>query len=377
MHKTILLCLGAILLCACGNTNSGFAGGGGSSSGGSGGIPSGPSGDFLYVTNSAAGNVSAFSILRNGALTPILGTPFIGQSGNSAIAVAANAGYAYTISANTNAVLASAIDPDSGVLTQLPMNPYAVGRGPSAIVVDPANKFVFTANLTDNSISSLAIQSEGTLLQSAGSPYAAGNQPQYLAVNPNGNFLYASNGGDNSLSVFAIAASGALVPLVGSPVATGLGPRGIAIDPAGKFVYVINATSQNLSVYSIDAVTGALTPLTGSPFPTNGGASIAIEATGRFLYLANGLSVDAFSLQNGIPVAFSGTFNVGSSNRSTALTTDSTGTYVYVLDNLNNNVAVLTIDPLSGGLATVAGSPFMLVPGTTVGLGATSIVVTR
>ena len=376
MHKTILLCFSAIVLGACGNTDSGFAGGSGGG-GSSGGIPSGPAGDFLYVTNSAAGNVSAFSILSNGALSPVLGTPFAGQSGNNAIAVASNAGYAYTVSANTNAILASAINPDTGALSQLPLNPYSVGRAPSAIVVNPGNTLVFTANLTDNSISSLTIGAEGTLTQNVGSPYAAGNQPQSLAINPNGNFLYASNGGDNTLSVFAIAVSGALVPIVGSPVATGLGPRGIAIDPSGNFVYVTNATSQSLSVYSIDPVSGALTPLSGSPFTTNGGASIAIEHSGRFLYLANGLSVDAFSLQNGIPVAFQGTFNVGSNNRSTALTTDSTGTYVYVLDSLNNNVAVLTIDPISGGLATVVGSPFMLVPGTTVGLGATSIVVTR
>jgi DNA-binding beta-propeller fold protein YncE len=119
-----------------------------------------------------------------------------------------------------------------------------------------------------------------------------------------------------------------------------------------------------------------LSPLTGSPFPTEGGNSIAIEKSGNYLYLANGTTVDGYTLVSGVPMPMAGSPFVAGP-RATALTVDSSGAFVYVLDNDMSGVTVLQIDPATGALSIVNGSPFALIAGSTTDVGASDIVVSN
>lgn len=85
-----------------------------------------------------------------------------------------------------------------------------------------------------------------------------------------------------------------------------------------EFVYVANHNSADLSAYAVDAGTGALTPIEGSPFATGyGPLGVAIDPSGKFVYVANnGLSGKA------------------------------------------GNISAFAINPLSGALTPVQGSPF-------------------
>jgi 6-phosphogluconolactonase len=330
-------------------------------------------GKFVYVTNAANGNVSAFSVNpASGALALVSGSPFPTQVGNFAIAIDAPAGFAYVSSTANASVFAATVDAAGG-LGGLAANPYFTGDSPVSIATDPAGHFVYTANNGSHNISGFSIGSSGALAAIPGSPFPGGLQPEFVAVHPNGDFLYVTNEGDNNVSVFSIGQNGALTPVPGSPFATGSSPRAIALDPNGQFLYIANFLSSNISAFSIETTSGTLTPVPGSPFASSGGASLAVEKSGRYLYVADGFFVDGFTLNSGVPTPMAAN-PIAAGFRASALAIDASGKFLYALDNQMSGVTGLSIDSTTGGLTLIVGSPFALILGSTAGVGATDIV---
>lgn len=66
----------------------------------------------------------------------------------------------------------------------------------------------------------------------------------------------------------------------------------LVVHPSGKYLYASSPTNSNhgnVLGFHIDRNSGSLTPLPGSPYVTSGSypRSLVIDATGRFLYLVN------------------------------------------------------------------------------------------
>jgi DNA-binding beta-propeller fold protein YncE len=97
-----------------------------------------PRGEFVYVANTEriSDNVSAYSIGKNGALTPVPGSPF------------------------------------------------ATGSFPTSVAVDPRGEFVYVTNtgIGGNNVSAYSIGKNGTLTPVPGSPFAAGTEPLKVAI---------------------------------------------------------------------------------------------------------------------------------------------------------------------------------------------------
>jgi 6-phosphogluconolactonase len=139
-------------------------------------------GRFLYVTGFYIEGVSAYRIGENGALTPVVGSPF----------------------------------PAGGVS--------------GSIVVDPLGRFVYLADFDDSgkgSLSAYRISGNGALKAVPGSPFQI--ELGYLTVDPSGRFLYGTNGG--GISAYRIGGNGALTPVFGSPFQTGFSPYFMAVGP--------------------------------------------------------------------------------------------------------------------------------------------------
>ena len=137
-------------------------------------------------------------------------------------------------------------------------------------------------------------------------------------------FAYVASNGSDSVSGYTIDPNtGALTAIAGSPFPAGSFPVSVAVDPSGKFAYVANNSpfsggNGNVSGYTIDPNTGALTAIADSPFPAGAGpASVAVDPSGKFAYVTNA----PFSSGTG-------------------------------------NVSGYTIDPNTGALTAIAGSPF-------------------
>jgi 6-phosphogluconolactonase len=188
-----------------------------------------------------------------------------------------------------------------------------------------------------------------------------------------GGFLYVANfGPGNILSGLQVNRfTGALRPVPGSPFANGVAPISVAVDATGRFVYA--PAGDNIVGYRVNEKNGDLTPIAGSPFADSttpyGVAEdsvygIAGDPTGRFLYSANyndgqvgGFRIDPFT---GALTRVPGSpFPAGSGPYTVAV--DPKGRFVYV-SNLGGNISAYRIHEFSGELTPVPGSPFASPP---------------
>ena len=123
----------------------------------------------------------------------------------------------------------------------------------------------------------------------------------------------------------------------------------------------------------IDPLTGALAPVAGSPFaappfstsPVSTQWASAVAPSGRFAYFTSTVGVLAYAIgTNGALTALAGSpFPLpGSDTEILAVAVDPTGRYLYAVgfDSVVGNFVVwgFAIDPATGSLAAVPGSPF-------------------
>jgi 6-phosphogluconolactonase len=250
--------------------------------------------------------------------------------------------FAYAANAGDNTISVYSIDPTTGALTAVGA-PVPTGTSPYAIAARPDGKYVYVVNEISNNISVYAVnETNGALTAIRDSPFAAGMDPQALSFDQSGAYLYVANKGSDNLSAYAVdAGTGALAPLSTATYATGAGPSAVSAGDQSGFVFVANnGGSDDISVFAITAG-GALTPVVGSPFAAGGNPhSLVITPIGPwdygadFLYTANfdgtSSTISGFSVEpdTGVLTALSGSpFAVPVSNY---IGTDLTGTYLYV-----------------------------------------------
>ena len=302
------------VFCACGSSSSS-------------GPPPPPPPATEYLFTAANNSVGTYKIdTSTGALT------YLSFAGNhQGFGIAANPGttFLYADDEDNGGIDAFSIGA-SGALTAVSGSPFPMPSGWSvpyldSLAIDPAGKFLYAPDFPSNVIAGFTINSStGVLSPISGSPFAAGQGPQEALVHSSGKFLYVSDHNDpqGSISAFTIDAStGILAPISGSPFPVGasLPVAGLATDPSGKFLFVSVPYDNYIGAFTIDATTGVLTPVPGSPFTPG--------LNGRF------------------PIIY-----------SMAITPS--GKYLYALGSLDASLYAFTIDPNSGVLTPIAGSPF-------------------
>ena len=209
----------------------------------------------------------------------------------------------------------------------------------------------------------------GAITLGAETPQVQNTSPTGIALLPSKKFLYAVNSSSHadSISIFNVASDGTLA-LSGTPTPAGAGPNDAVIDPSGKYLLVTNNFGNNVSVYSIDASSGALSEVAGSPFPANSNpAEILITPSGQFVYVTNpGIGmITAFSFSNGVLTQLP-TSPVSSGAGAFGLAVDGSERYLYVANpsasnpfsSTTGNVSGFHIDPSTGALTPILGSPF-------------------
>jgi len=278
--------------------------------------------------------------------------------------------FAYATNAADHTLSTYRIDATTGAL-QTVGTPTPTGTSPYATVgvetyysgvlafMYPKQFVVFVGNEGSNDVSAFAVNNTtGALTAVPGSPFAAGTDPKAMALYGS-DALYVANAGSSNVSAYSIdEGTGALAPLSPGPstIATGMSPTSVVVVPGASVVYVANhGGSNDISAFSID-----LTPVPGSPFPAGGNPlSLAVGGGGKFLYTANpdatnpsisGFNIDptsgALSPLNGSP------FSLPVSNY---MATDQTGTYLYVTSGAN--IVGYGIDATTGALTPLPGFP--------------------
>jgi 6-phosphogluconolactonase (cycloisomerase 2 family) len=255
------------------------------------------------------------------------------------------------------------------MLSTVTGSPFGLPGRLLAIAGDPSGKFVYVVT-SDGSLSAFTVDSlAGTLTPVSGSPYTISGQSdgyspagRILSIDPTGKYLYAAGG--SQLYGFAIdASSGALSAITGSPfMATSVGA--VAVDPSGH--YLVASSRTESWVYAIDSSTGALTAY-GSGVSGCGGNRMTFEPSGHFLYGAVGSGISACSFSSGTLSVVSGSPLASTSGAYfMGIAAHPSGSFLYATDNTcanggsSNRLYGYVIDPSTGALTAIGGSPFTL-----------------
>ncbi len=147
-------------------------------------------GGYLYVTDSAGGDVLGYS-LAAGLLTPLTSGASGGNTfpaGNKPGPIVADPKYPFLYVANTLDSTVTAYAISNGALTSL--GTYATGLQPVALGIDPSTShFLFSANFlgngTNGSVSGFVLDpTAGTLINSQDSPFNSDALPTAVAAIP-------------------------------------------------------------------------------------------------------------------------------------------------------------------------------------------------
>jgi 6-phosphogluconolactonase len=344
-----------------------------------------PTPEFLYATS--VNHVLAFTIDQS---TGALSAPLVAAGPNQSTGMVASMNGQLYVSDFLNDVVDGYSISSSGALTAIPTSPFSLGGTPPGAgglsTVVQSGTYLYATDLNAGAVAGFLFDANsGTLTPVPGSPFPAGNTPvQAVQAAPQAGsplFLYVSNLNDSAggISAYAInQQNGALSPVLGSPFPTGApgsfpGPSAMVVSADSNFLYVALAGTANannqIAAFSIDPTTGSLTALPQSPFTTGNDplqmAYVPVTANAQgFLYTANVQdgTISAFTaddttgvltLVNGSPYT-SGKSVWGLSQ----ILTSSGNFFLYAADPQAETVTAYSINPNTGALTPIQGSPF-------------------
>ncbi len=279
---------------------------------------------------------------QTGALSAVAGSPFADSLQGGAMAIDGLGRFLFVINASTSNISMFQINQSTGGLTQVPGSPFSTGP-------------------TEN-------------------PSMAATSPICLAAEKSGQFLYVGYRFGNFVNQGAVneylidAANRQLVPLSGQPTTDiASAPIGMVSDPKGLHLYVglgLNPSTgvqyAVTNVYSIDPVTGVLGLRGTAGNAISAGRSIAIDPQGRFFFDGWGTTlgtIDSALISPADGTALTGITSVTSANEiPAAMLADSSGKFLYVEQGsapvvyaINQTTGALAVPPAA--LAVLSFSP--------------------
>ncbi|MFL6704090.1 MAG: lactonase family protein [Paraburkholderia graminis] len=275
-------------------------------------------------------------------------------------------------------VIAYAVNRSNGALARI--NEVATrGSGTTNLYLDIPSMTLLAANYGGGSVSSIAVNDDGSLGAVVSTVKETGSGPNRrqasahahsAAVDPSGRYALVPDLGADRVFVYGFdRAAHALVADDATPPRSfaappGSGPRHIAFGANGQFVYVISELSAQVLVFRWDAPQGRLTlrqllPISGEDFKgTPSGAEIAVSGDGRFVYAENRAEnllavyrVDAASGELSPVQRIS-----SGGEKPWAFAIDSSGKWMLVANQRSGTVNVLAIDSASGMLSQTGQS---------------------
>lgn len=351
VNRGLLLVLAAVAAlslsgCAgagCPNLNVGSTGGAGGATGGvskssscsvagGGGGGIGGSSALVYDIPTTT-SLGVLGLSGNGSLsviTPFTSPTLAGSGADDMLIV--NGKFLYIPQSVSMTVEAFAINRSTGGLTPISGSPFPVPTGADTIATDPKGRFLFVGLEGGSGLAAFQIDpTSGALKATPHSPFSSSiSSVDVLTVDGSGKFLYVGEQGTQVHGFLIDQTTGDLSPMLAGGTAFPLNIATPRADSSGKFLFGVagfgdegTATDAHIHVFSIDPNTGVPTEIAGSPFATaTPPLDFAISPNGKFLY------------------------SFGTTSSSTAAPIEG-----------------FQIDPTSGALTALTGSPFASLPG--------------
>ncbi|HEX3379905.1 MAG TPA: lactonase family protein [Paraburkholderia sp.] len=281
-------------------------------------------------------------------------------------------------SAKEGSITAYAVDHDNGSLRTLGIVPTG-GRGTTFLRFDAASMTLLGANYNSGSVSSVAVNPDGsvgplvsTLAETGSGPNRrqASAHAHGIAIDPSGRYALVADLGADRVFVYRFdRATHALSQDDATRAATfvapaGSGPRHLEFSANGQFVYLLTELSAQVMVFRWEAAQGTLTHVQSLPISTDGfegaksGAEIALGRDGRFVYVENrgenSLVVYRVTAQTGELSLVQRIASGG--DKPWGFGIDASGRWLLVANQRSGKVNVFSIDAGSGRLADTGQS---------------------
>jgi 6-phosphogluconolactonase len=335
---------------------------------------------LLYYIGAGGSSVQAASLTTAGVfanLSPFTPPTLPGSPVNSM--VIAKQQFLYVPVGGLSQVQAFSINPTSGALTAISGSPYTAQAAADTVTTDPGGRFLFVGGRFSNAISVYQIDpTDGTLTLTPGSPFTSFDVAfsSSLTVEASGQFLYVGQTfSTNPVVVFSINQStGALTEIAGSPFQ--LGVSVLQADPTAEFLLGIADSTgasgdAHIHVFSINGTTGMPTAVVGSPFATvNTPFGLTVQPSGNFVYPSVADSSDAVTSLEGYQLnPTTGALTAISGSPFTSLPSvsgcqfDQSGVYAFCMNTggfsvLTTNISTGALSHVIPDLATSSNFPF-------------------
>jgi len=223
----------------------------------------GPKQGLVYAIDSLTDSLTALTLNEAGDMKPITDGRVATGKSPSGVVIDRNGWYAYVTNAGDNTMSVYYIDEKSGHPKPVKGSPFNTGKQPTFISLDPAARYAYVVNTGDDTVSVYRYRSNATPLVFEtvyyGSPFATGKAPASIEIDPTGRYAYVANAGSNNISAYRIHhQTGALSGLPGSPFKAGQTPQSLLAHPNGQWLFVANHGSADISVFRIETTLGAL-----------------------------------------------------------------------------------------------------------------------
>jgi 6-phosphogluconolactonase len=273
-------------------------------------------------------------------------------------------------------IAAFRIDPESGALTALNMQPSG-GTGPCHLTVDATGSYVLATNYAGGGVVMLPIATDGSLephsdyVQHEGSSINPQRQqephPHSINLDASNKYALVPDLGTDKVVIYEVDLEhGKLKPNSAQPWArtkSGAGPRHLDFHPNQRFVYVGNELDSTVVAFEFDAAKGTLKEiqtLTTLPegYEESGAekswvADVHVHPDGKTVYVSNRGhdSIASFEINQatGELEAKGYTSTKGNFPRNFAL--DPEGNFLLVANQNSDDIYVYAINPRSGELS--------------------------
>lgn len=257
-------------------------------------------------------------------------------------------------------------------------------EGPNFQAIHPTKQYLYSisrVSFSDESehhtVSAYQIDGESGRLSLINEQSVHGLGPAHVSVDPLGRFVYVANYAEGNLAVYTVREDGGLnqaadiIKHEGSSIhPRQAAPHVHAIDPSpdGRFIYVSDLGMDRVMIYAVDPESGMLSPADSPWFENTPGAGprhFTFHPNGRFAYSAEELSSTVAVLR--VDPATGGLEQIqradmrpdGFEEENTAadIHVSSDGRFLYASNRGHDSLAIFSIDEQTGELSPVGHEP--------------------
>ena len=327
-----------------------------------------PTGRFAYVTNADDGTVSLYTIDKKDGDLVFTGNIAAGAR-PTRLELDVSGNYAYVIDEITGEIRQFKVNLTTGSLVfARSLRTRGMPKGIGISLTNTPRRHLprnlYTANATSADVSQLAITLVAGTLTDVAPAVLAGTSPTAIALDPLERFAFVADGTTHAVRRMALNSITGELTDDGLAVSLAGPVGGLSVDPSGRFLFVSVDGVHQLRAYGIDPVLGTLSledsvPTDGQPGP------VSIDPTGRFVYVSGQFDIRCWSFTNGAfgatPKVVSAPSNPGAltfgRNGDVALVPMRT-TGVVIPYGVSAHDGALTANV--GGVLSLAGNPASL-----------------